>query len=585
MIRLSFPPTGLGRTLAPVMPVFRRHRLRLAAGFLALLAVDGLQLAIPRFLKQGIDLVTRPATQAGDLLRPAATIVLLAALVLGLRFCWRLLVIGFSRLLECDLRNRILAHLLTLDRSFFQDHPTGELMAHASNDLSAIQLAFGMGMVAALDGLVMGVAACGFMLAIDVRLTLVALSPMVVLALATRVLAHRMHTAFARVQEQFGRLTEFVRSTLVSIRLIQGYCLEPRQVERFDRMGRDYVRANIGVARIQGTLHPLAALTGNLGVALVLWWGGRAVIGHRIGLGDLVAFLSYLNMLVWPMMAIGWVTNLAQRGLTSLARVNALLAARPRVLSGPVVLPARGPARIECHALSFTYPGTGQSALADLDLVLEPGITGLAGRSGSGKSTLCSLLIRQFPVEANMILVDGHDLNRLDLDRYLGRIGFVSQQPLLFSASIAENIGFGRPGASQDEIEQAARAACIHEEIMELRAGYQTRIGEQGVLLSGGQRQRICLARALLADRPVLIIDDGLSALDVETEQQVMTCLRRRYRDRILLLVSHRINLLDRCDRMVMLEKGRVVGTGGPAEMRLSSELYRAMRARQNHEG
>ena len=497
----------------------------------------------------------------------------------------RLLVIGFSRLLECDLRNRILAHLLTLDRSFFQDHPTGELMAHASNDLSAIQLAFGMGMVAALDGLVMGVAACGFMLAIDVRLTLVALSPMVVLALATRVLAHRMHTAFARVQEQFGRLTEFVRSTLVSIRLIQGYCLEPRQVERFDRMGRDYVRANIRVARIQGTLHPLAALTGNLGVALVLWWGGTAVIGHRIGLGDLVAFLSYLNMLVWPMMAIGWVTNLAQRGLTSLARVNALLAARPQVLSGPVVLPARGPARIECHALSFTYPGTGQPALAGLDLVLEPGITGLAGRSGSGKSTLCSLLIRQFPVEENMILVDGHDLNRLDLDSYLGRIGYVSQQPLLFSASIAENIGFGRPGASQDEIEQAARAACIHEEIMELRAGYQTRIGEQGVLLSGGQRQRICLARALLADRPVLIIDDGLSALDVVTEQQVMTRLRHRYRDRILLLVSHRINLLDRCDRMVMLDKGRVIGTGGPAEMRLSSELYRAMRARRNHEG
>jgi len=558
-----FSPTEIGRILAPVADTFRRHRFRLAAGLLALLMVDGLQLVIPVLLRKAVDQITSDTASSSSLLRYTGMIVTIAGLVLLCRFLWRVLVIGFSRFLEQDLRDRLFPHLLTLDRTFHQRHSTGELMAHASNDLGAVQVAFGMGMAAALDALVLTLASIILLVRIDPFLTAIALAPLAFLALAARILARHLHQAFTRVQEQFGRLTEKARSVLESIVLVQAYGLAPFQARAMDRLGRDYVRANIRVAAVQGMLHPLSLSAGNLGMALVLWFGGRAVIDGRISLGELVAFMTYLSMLIWPMMAVGWVTSLAQRGLTSLVRINELLQAGPSHPVGtlsPTVKPESP--RLSIQELFFTYPDSQYPVLRGVNLKLNPGLTGLTGPSGSGKTTLCRLLTGQYPPQHGEIRLNGHSLVELAPTWLRGRIAYVGQEAMLFSGTIAANIAQGSPRTDQAAVEHAARLACIHDEIMALDKGYQTRIGEKGVRLSGGQRQRICLARALLVPRPVLIIDDGLSALDADTEARIMAMLVNRSSHGIILLVSHRPSVLDRCQRQVVLDSGRIVALG-----------------------
>ena len=575
--------SGRGRAaLGLLRPIFVRYRLRLLLGFIALLGVDFLQLLIPMLLKKGIDGLSLRTATASSLLRLSLFILLIAATVALLRFVWRTLIIGFSRLLERNLRDRIFAHLLQMDRPFYGRWSTGDLMAHAGNDLSAIQMACGMGMVAAVDALVMSTAAVCFMLAIDVRLTLIALLPMPLLAVCTKVLSGRMHNRFNLVQEQFGRMTEFVRNALVSIRLLKGYCLEKQQAREFSRLGTRYVHSNLRVAVIQGLLHPLATLTGNAGMLLILYFGGRLVIQGEITLGSFIAFVTYLAMLVWPMMAIGWVANLVQRGLTSLRRVAALLEEHSTVRGGSTPLhPTVTVPIIRYRNLSFTYPGMRHPALESINLELGCGIYGITGRTGSGKSTLCRLAARIFPVEDGMLFMGGQDVNALSVTAVRQQIGYVGQQVFLFGDTIYNNICFGRPDADHAQVEAAARQALIHDDIVEFAGGYATLVGERGVRLSGGQKQRIALARALLCDRPILIIDDGLSALDVETEQEVFANICRQYSGRLVLLVSHRVNLLRKTDTIYLIDQGRLTASGNHQQMQAASTLYAIMTDKQ----
>ncbi len=575
-------PAGLRLLLDLLTPLFRRHRLRLSIGFAALIGVDFLQLLIPRILKKGIDSLSLHSATSTNLFRLALLILLIAGMVALLRFVWRTLILGFSRLLERSLRERIFTHLLLLDRSFFNRWSTGALMAHSSNDLAAVQMACGMGMVAAVDALVMSMAAICFMLAIDVQLTVIALLPMPILALCTKVLSGRMHKHFTRVQEQFGTLTEYVRSAVVSIRLIKGYCLELPQEKEFARLGKQYVQSNLRVAVIQGLLHPLATLTGNLGMLLVLYFGGQQVVSGQITLGDFVAFIAYLAMLIWPMMAIGWVANLFQRGLSSLRRVSSLLQEQTTVSGGNgVVQLTADNTVVSCTGLTFTYPGSVTPSLQDVNLVLKPGIYGLTGRTGSGKSTFCRLIARLYPVDDGMIDMGGTDLNTFAVASVRDQIGYVGQQVFLFSDTLYNNISFGRPDASREEVEAAARAAAIHDDILSFTDGYKSLVGERGIKLSGGQRQRIALARALLSDRQILIIDDGLSALDVVTEQEVFTALEQQYTGRLVLLVSHRVNLLRATSRIIAFDQGRILAVGDHEQMIAASSLYQVMVEKQ----
>ena len=589
MNRLKVAGAGSGPgsrvLLALITPIYRRYRLRLLFGFLALLGVDLLQLTIPGYLKKGVDSLTAGTASEQSLLMVGSSILLTAVAIGLLRFCWRTLIIGFSRHLEQILRNRLFAHILTMDRPFFDRHTSGEFMAHATNDLSAVQMACGMGLVAAADALVMSTAALFFMAHINGRLTLIALLPMPLLALCTRILSGKLHTRFDRVQAQFALLTEFARNTMVSIRLIKGYTREQQQSRDFEALGRQYVAGNLKVAVIQGLLFPVSALVGNTGMLLVLYFGGRLVIENSITLGDFVAFVTYLYMLIWPMMAVGWVANLAQRGFTSLARIHHLLTARPLLSdvaeSGCMLQrqPSVATSNIVffCRRLNFSYPGTQRPLLTDITLAISPGILGVAGRTGSGKSTLCRLLTRQYPVEGGMLFFSGHDVNDCSLAAIRSQISYVSQQPVLFSGTVAENISLACPGASHDAVKTVARLAAIDDEIMAMPDEYNTTIGERGLLLSGGQKQRIAIARALLADRPVLIIDDALSALDVETEQQVFSGLRRHQQARTIVIVSHRLKLLSGTDSIVVLDRGRIVDQGSHAQLRQRNDFYRAM--------
>ncbi len=366
------PLTEGGRTtrarvlLGLVRPVFRRHWLRLVLGFVALITVDFLQLTIPRFVKTAVDALGAGTATQPLLLHVSGAICLVAVVVAVLRFVWRYLIIGFSRILEKSLRDRLFNHVLRMDQPFFERWTTGDLMAHSSNDLSVIQMACGMGLVAAVDALVMSTAAVGFMLAISVKLTLIALLPMPLLIVCTRVLSGRLHHRFNLVQEQFSLLTEFARATLVAIRLIKAYTLERFQEDRFRALGEQYVHSNLRVAAVQGLLFPISTLVGNAGMLLLLYYGGIEVIEGRISIGSFVAFVSYLYMLIWPMMAIGWVANLVQRGLTSLARIHRLLVEQPMTVHTPTLALPQAATVYRCRDLTFTYPAGSRPALAKL---------------------------------------------------------------------------------------------------------------------------------------------------------------------------------------------------------------------------
>ncbi|WPD22215.1 MAG: ABC transporter ATP-binding protein [Candidatus Electrothrix scaldis] len=584
---------SLAILLALLKPFFARYRYRLLLGFLALLVVDFLQLTIPLYLKKAVDILKDGTASTSALLQIGGFLLLTALCILALRFAWRVLIIGFSRRLEAMLRARLFSHVLDMDRAFFDKHPPGDIMAHASNDLNAVQMATGMGMVAAADALVISVAALALMVSINPFLTLMAILPLPLLGISAWFLSGKLHVRFDQVQHSFGLITEFARNSMVAIRLIKGYTREQQQKKAFAELGEQYVAANIKVAVVQGLLFPISVLVGNLGMMLILYYGGKLVIAEAITLGGFVAFVHYLYMLIWPMMAVGWVTNIAQRGFTSLARIHRLLAAQSQ-LEGSLQVSEQTEIAgkdfterfaleplITLQKLEFSYAGAKSPTLTGVNLELEPGILGIAGRTGSGKSTLCRLLTRQYPVSDDMILFADQDVNCLAPTLVRGQISYVSQNPVLFSATLAENISLAVPHAPQKEIEAVAELAGLHTEILAMEKGYQTRIGERGLRLSGGQKQRLAIARALLADRPVLIIDDALSALDVETEQQVFAGIRARAAGKIVLIVSHRLKLLSGTDVVVLLDQGRIVAIEDHEKLLRQNAFYQAMARKQ----
>jgi ATP-binding cassette subfamily B protein len=567
------------KALRLVIPLFKKYRLRILAGFMGLLGVDLLQLLIPRVIKSAVDSLQFATATPTSLLRHGILIVGLALGIAGCRFCWRFLILGFSRMLERDLRNLMLAKLVRLDRPFFNRRPTGEIMALASNDLSAVQMACGIGLVSCVDAIMMTAAALAFMAYIHPQLTLIALAPMPILALLTGLLTAILHRRFSRVQEQFSRLTEFTRSTLAAIRLLKAYNQEEPQTAFFDKMGREYVQNNLRLAVVQGALFPFSTLIANVSLLLVIYFGGNLTIAGTISIGDFVAFMTYLFLMTWPMMAIGWVTTLFQRGITSLDRINQVLVEEPVIQEPlkPRAMPiSNGPISL-CN-LTFRHdPQASAPILQAINLEIKPGFLAIVGKTGAGKTTLCQLLARIYPVADQQFFWAGTDVNRLSPAAVRARIAYVPQDTLLFSDTIGANISFGRPEIEQAEIEQAARLAAIHDEIISFERGYQTKVGERGLLLSGGQRQRIALARALLMDRPVIIVDDGLSAVDTDTEHQIISNFKTWLPGRTCIMVSHRVAPILEADEIVVLEDGKIADRGTHHDLLQKNSFYQTI--------
>ena len=570
----------------------RRHRWRYLAGAAVLLVIDVLQLLIPRVLGDVADAFASGQLSAAYAARQALTLLLLAALISSGRWAWRHLLLGASRLLEADLRRQLFAHLQRMSSGYFVRHRVGDLMAHLTNDVQAVRMAAGQGVVLSIDALFMTTAVVAMMASsADLRLALAAAAPLLLLSAGLTYTGREVHRRFRAVQEGFSRLTEFAEENIGGIRVVKALAREEQERLRFERIAAEQVQLNVRLARVWAIMGPMTEAAVGLAYVVVLLLGGRLVVSGDVSLGRFVAFAGYLGMLIWPLTSIGWLINMVQRGRASLERLAALLAEQPDVQELPdAISPGRLSGRIEVRHLTFTYPGAARPALSDVSFTVEPGqVVGIVGRTGAGKSTLAQLLLRLYDPPAGTILYDGRDVRSLKLEELRRQIGYVPQEGFLFSVSIADNIAMGLDPAHEGEgvrerVEAAARLAHIHEDVMRFPQGYDSLVGERGVALSGGQKQRTAIARALCKDPPILILDDALSAVDAETERAILGDLRGVLRSRTAIVITHRLSAVREADQILVLDDGRIVERGTHAELLRRGGLYARLYERQRLE-
>ncbi|OGP92987.1 MAG: hypothetical protein A2156_16125 [Deltaproteobacteria bacterium RBG_16_48_10] len=555
---------------------FMKNRWHFLIGLLALFIVDVLQLFIPRVIKYAIDDLTAGGLSSSRLLTYAGEILLLALGIGGFRYVWRYLLLGASRRIEKALRDRLFLHLQTLSYSYFSRTKVGDLMAHATNDIEAVRMSIGLGLVFFVDTLILGVLTIFFMIYIHPLLTLYAILPMPFITLITLFFSQLIHHRFEALQKTFSALTERVRESIAGIRVIKAYVLEEKEQEKLSCLSEDYIQKNIHVTQVWGMFFPLLLFLSNLSMAVVLYFGGRLTIFQTISTGDFVAFMSYLGTLAWPMMALGWAVNMIQRGGASLGRLNRILNEVPEIQDAPEIIElGRLKGKIDIKGLTFTSGNGGRPILKEIDLTIHEGEQlVLVGRTGSGKTTLCNLLVRILEPPEGSIFLDGMEMHRIPLRDLRRSIGYVPQDTFLFSDTIRGNIVFGRLDATEEEIERAARIAQIWDDILGFPEGLNTLIGEKGMTLSGGQRQRIAIARAILMDPPFFILDDALSSVDLQTEERILEGLEAFLKGKTTLLITHRIAPLRRAERIVVLEEGTIAEMGDHATLLSQGGIY-----------
>jgi ATP-binding cassette subfamily B protein len=552
------------------------NRWRILTGLIALLIVDILQLLIPRVVKYAIDDLTSGTISTSQLLLYGAEVLVLALGIGGFRYVWRYLLLGAARRVEKALRNRLFLHLQTLSSNYFSRTKVGDLMAHATNDIEAVRMSLAMGLVFLVDTIILGVLTIFFMIYIHPLLTLYAILPMPLIATITLFFSRVIHQRFELLQKTFGSLTERARESIAGIRVVKAYVQEEREKEKLSWLSQDYIQKNLSVIKVWGMFFPLILFFSNLSMAIVLYLGGKLTIVQSISTGDFVAFMSYLGMLAWPMMALGWAINVIQRGAASMDRLNRIFNEVPEILDFPGIIGSgQLKGRIEIRGLTFSPGNGGKPLLKDVHLTINEGEKlVIVGRTGSGKTIFCDLLVRILESPKGCLFFDGIEIHHISLKLLRSSIGYVPQDTLLFLDTIRENIAFGKLDSNDEEIEEAARLTQIYDEIMGFPKGMNTLIGEKGITLSGGQRQRIAIARAILMNPPIFILDDALSSVDIQTEERILEGMEKFFEGKTSILITHRIAPLRRADRIVVLDGGRIAEMGDHNTLLAKGGIY-----------
>ena len=575
------------KALKRLIPYFRPYRRQIVAGLGFVVVSTAITSVIPWLLRQGIDSMGKGA--------PLREVWLVAAAIVGtsliagvMRYQMRSLMNGVSRWIEYDLRNDLFAHLETLDAPYFARTRTGDLMARLTNDLGAVRMAAGPAIMYLVNTIASGIFALVFMLRIDPLLTLLALLPMLALPVMTVRMGSAIHKRFDAVQEHFSTLTTRAQENLTGARIVRAYRQEAAEVERFGRLNEEYLVRNMSLVRLYGTMHPLFSLLAGLGAAIVLGLGGALVIRGTISVGSFVAFGLYLGLLTWPLIALGWVVNLFQRGAASMARLVEILDARSAVVSTPTanvhLAPAPAGRSIEFRNVGFHYPSTDgrepRWILRGINFFLPAGETlGVVGATGSGKSALMDLIPRLYDPQEGQILIDGVPIRDLSLAELRAEIGFVQQESLLFSDTVGANLGYG--STDPEAVTWAARTAQMESTIASFPGGFETMLGERGINLSGGQKQRASLARALARKPAIVLLDDALSAVDTHTEAEILKQLRTALSERTSVIASHRVSSIRQANAIIVLDDGHVVESGRHEDLMMAEGRYWSLLRRQ----
>jgi ATP-binding cassette subfamily B multidrug efflux pump len=573
--------SSIWRTFRYAWPYLRRYRRGLVLGFGALILKDIAAAGMPLIIRQGIDAVTQ-GSALGAIAAVAGAMVVLAIVKGFFQYWMRVILVGISRDVEYDLRNDIFAKLTALAPDFYGRQRTGDIMARATNDLNQVRMMLGPGVMYWCETLFLFACATAVMAAVDWKLTLIALAPAPLVSFVVVHFGQKIHERFEKIQDMFGGISSRVQENLSSIRILKAYRQEAAEVAKFERLNHEYVGANLDLAWRTGMFMPL--LTGLIGLTflLVLWAGGIRLVRGELTLGSFVMFQTYLNMLIWPMIAFGWVINLTQRGTASFDRIRGILDEQPSILApaNPVPLPQPLRGEVEFDEVRLSY-GTTQ-ALNGVSLRIAAGETvAIVGHTGSGKSSLVSLIPRLFDPTSGVVRVDGVDVRDFDPRDLRSRIGVVPQETFLFSTTLADNIAFGVPSATREQIERAARQAGLETDIATFPDGLDTVIGERGITLSGGQRQRCAIARAILRDPAILILDDALSSVDTLTEERILSELAVIMKGRTSILISHRVSTVRHADRIYVIEGGRVAEQGDHDTLVAAGGYYSDLYAKQ----
>jgi ATP-binding cassette subfamily B protein len=573
-------------SLRTVRKYLWRYRRGLALGILCLILKDLAQVSQPLMIGRAVDSLSGAATGRAPtlFLRYVVYLLIFALLKAVFQFGMRVILIGISRDVEYDLRNDLFTHLAGLAPDYYARTRTGDIMARATNDLNAVRMMLGPGLMYWGETSLTFILAISVMLKVDWRLALYAMMPAPAVSLAMVYSGRVIHARFEKIQEMFSDISSRVQENLSGVRMVRAFVQEKAEMRRFAELNRDYIAQNMKLVRIQAIFDPTMEVLIGATFLLVLWMGGRDVLRHRISIGNFVMFNTYMGMLIWPMIALGWVVNLMQRGSASLGRINQILAevASIRRPENPVAL-GQVAGEIEFRDVTMSY-GSGP-VLDGVNLRIRAGETvAVVGHTGSGKSTLVGLVPRLMDPTGGAVLLDGVDLRELDPAQLRRHIGFVPQETFLFSATVGENIAFGVEDVTAEQIRRAAEIAGLAGDIEGFPAGFDTVVGERGITLSGGQKQRAAIARAILRDPRILILDDALSSVDTLTEESILTHLAGVMHGRTVILISHRVSTVRQADRVVVLAGGRIVEQGSHAELIANSGYYAELSQKQTLE-